>query len=117
MNNSNNPLGQYATAGAFIAAVGVLVASIMLHVLYAVNVAHNTDAFLDQLAFAAFGVLVGLGGANVMATQQAANKVNGLQKEVDAAHTRLDKAGAPAANAAEGEIHYRHDMVEPTSEA
>lgn len=72
--------GSYLAPLAAFTALGVIVAAIGLHVL------GRGDQFIDELAFAAFGLIFGIapGAAGLSAA--------------DAAHKRLDAIHAPAAS-------------------
>ena len=108
MNNTISPLGRYASIGALVASVAVLLSTLAVHVIVAITDTGHIDPFLDELAFAAFGVLVGAGSAQIIGVQLAADKINGLQTEVNAAHTRLDHVGAPAASNVEEQVAFKH---------
>jgi hypothetical protein len=77
-------------AGALVASLAALGAAILYRFLFRVG-----DPFLDQLATLGFGVLIGTVGMRAEAVSQAAAKVNGLERDVQAAHARLDATGAP----------------------
>lgn len=96
---ANGPLGKYANVAALYGSVFVLTVNVLVHAIVAVFGIGRVDLFLDQLSILAFGILMGQTGAHTEAVQVAAAKINGLEAEVRAAHSRADKGGLPPADA------------------
>lgn len=99
-----NPLGRYATIGALAASLIAVVAAIAAHLIGPVIGALigapqgsiGSDAFLDNLAYVGFLVLVG--GQRVTTSADATAMINGQAAKVEAAHRRLDAISAPPAD-------------------
>lgn len=98
-----SPFGRYAPLAAAVAALAILATALLPRVLAGFSgVGATPDPFVDNLAFLAVGVLfgqqVGLSAGREQGVMEATAKINGLQREVAAAHHRLDAAGAPPAD-------------------
>jgi plasmid replication initiation protein len=76
--------GSWLTPIASFVALGVIAAAVALHIL------GRPDQFIDNLAFAAFGLIFGI-APSAQAVQAA-----------HAANIRLDRAGLPPANGSSG---------------
>lgn len=97
-----SPLGRYAPLAAVVAAIAILLTALLPRVVAPfTGQPAVTDAFVDNLAFLAVGVLfgqqVGLQVGRQEAVTVAAAKINGLEGQVAAAHRRLDAAAVPPA--------------------
>lgn len=98
---TGSPLGRFAAPAAAAAALFVIVAAVLAHLIRP----ETRDSFLDALAFAAFGVLIGapIGQAQgrlegrAEGETAAVSKINGALAQGAAANTRLDAIGAPSA--------------------
>jgi len=78
-----SPLGKYAPIAALAVSLLVVGTDLVLHLLVALNIASNTDPFLDELTFGAFGVILGSVTAHNDAVTTAANKINGMEQKVN----------------------------------
>lgn len=98
------PLGRFAAPAAAVACLFVIAAAVLTRV---TRPGQPGDPFLDALAFAAFGVLIGtpLGAAAGRAEgraegeTEAVRRINGALAQGAAANARLDALGAPPAAA------------------
>lgn len=88
----NSPLGQYAQIVAALLAVFVVIAWVVAEYLAGLGILSGLPSGLKEVALIAVGAVFG-----------AQATVNGIKPTVDAAHTRLDKLGAPSA----------HDVIHP----
>lgn len=103
-SGGSGPLGRFAAPAAAAACLFVIAAAVLARFL---RPGVPADPFLDALAFAAFGVLIGtpLGAAagraegRVEGETEAVRRINGALAQGAAANARLDALGAPAAAA------------------
>lgn len=93
-----NPLGKYAEAVSAIVAVAVIFAAVAMHAYSAfVGVDLNTT-FVDNVALIAVGVLFGGKAVANGAKEAVKEPILQLERQIHAAHTRLDTIEAPPAD-------------------
>lgn len=95
--NSASPLGKYAEPVTAAAAGLIILAAIVVHLIEALASASMNTTFLDNLALLAVGVLFGGKAVANGAKEAVREPINQLEREVLAAHKRLDAQGAPPA--------------------
>lgn len=83
MTTLTSPLGKYAPLAALIISIGIIATALLIHVFVALGVAPSSDEFIDNLAFGAFGVVLGSVTAHTDAIQTAAAKINGMENKVN----------------------------------
>jgi hypothetical protein len=90
VNGSGSPFGSWGPLVAAFAAIATLGSAVAVHVanIFRTGVASG-DAFLDNAALLVLGVVLGVGAIGGTASRALV--------EADAAHKRLDAAGAPPA--------------------
>lgn len=92
-----SPLGKYAEAVTAGAAGLIIVVTVGVHAWAAIAAVTLNTAFLDNLALLAVGVLFGSRAAANGAKEAIKPMILSVERDVQAAHTRLDEAGAPPA--------------------
>lgn len=95
---SASPLGKYAEPVTAAAAGLIILAAIVVHLYEAFATVVFDTAFLDNLALLAVGVLFGGKAVANGAKEAVREPINQLEREVLAAHKRLDAQGAPPAS-------------------
>lgn len=89
---NGGPLGKYATIGAFIASLGVVLVWVLLSAAESLEIGSGPTDQMTTFAILGFGILIGQVGMNQQAQIIASEKLNGQREAVAALHRRLDAA-------------------------
>lgn len=95
--NSGNPLGKYAESVSAIVALVVIFAAIGIHAYEAVAGVGLNTTFIDNVALIAVGVLFGGKAVANGAKEAVRQPIEYLERDIQAAHKRLDALNAPPA--------------------
>lgn len=93
-----NPLGKYAEVVSAFVSVFVILAAVLLHAYEAIIEAPLNTTFIDNVALIAVGVLFGGRAVANGAKESLKEPLGSIERDVLAAHTRLDRINAPPAN-------------------